>query len=78
LRQWWTDGTVDGYVKKAACFVEQYSNYRLVEIDDKVRTSSNVCRQYHGDDPLDLQRKAEIIFYFWLYKELHIYTTLVG
>jgi hypothetical protein len=38
VRQWWTETTVDGFVDKAICFVEQYSSYWLAEIDDWVRT----------------------------------------
>jgi len=37
MRQWWTNATVDEYVNRSACFIDQYSNYRLVEIDDWVR-----------------------------------------
>jgi predicted metalloendopeptidase len=37
MRQWWTNATVDEYVKRSACYIEQYSSYRLVEIDDWVR-----------------------------------------
>jgi predicted metalloendopeptidase len=39
MRQWWTNATVDEYVNKSACFIEQYSSYRLVEIDGWVRTN---------------------------------------
>ncbi|KAJ9590000.1 hypothetical protein L9F63_016892 [Diploptera punctata] len=33
LRQWWTNSTVEEYVNRTACFIEQYSNYKLQDID---------------------------------------------
>ncbi|KAJ4446787.1 hypothetical protein ANN_13485 [Periplaneta americana] len=33
MRQWWSNTTVEEYVNRTTCFIEQYSNYRLEEID---------------------------------------------
>lgn len=32
LRNWWDEITLRNYLEKAACFVEQYSNYNLTEV----------------------------------------------
>jgi predicted metalloendopeptidase len=37
MRQWWTNATVEEYVNRSACFIEQYSNYRVEEIHSWVR-----------------------------------------
>jgi hypothetical protein len=42
MRQWWTNATVDEYVNRSACFIEQYSSYRLQEIDGWVREQPRV------------------------------------
>jgi hypothetical protein len=48
MRQWWTNSTVEEYVNRTACFIEQYSNYRLEEIDGWVRPQYH---HYHGFEP---------------------------
>jgi predicted metalloendopeptidase len=37
MRQWWTNSTVEEYVNRSACFIEQYSSYRVEEIESWVR-----------------------------------------
>ncbi|PSN30408.1 Neprilysin-11 [Blattella germanica] len=34
LAQWWSKATIDTYLKKAQCFIEQYGMYRVPELDD--------------------------------------------
>ncbi|XP_069673762.1 neprilysin-1-like [Periplaneta americana] len=34
LAQWWSKATIDTYLKKAQCFIEQYSIYRVPELDE--------------------------------------------
>ncbi|XP_063235515.1 endothelin-converting enzyme homolog isoform X2 [Bacillus rossius redtenbacheri] len=36
MRQWWTNSTIEEYVNRTQCFVEQYSSYRMDEIDASV------------------------------------------
>jgi predicted metalloendopeptidase len=45
MRQWWTNSTVEEYVNRSTCFIEQYSSYRLEEIDGWVRP---LLLHYHG------------------------------
>ncbi|KAJ9588255.1 hypothetical protein L9F63_018419, partial [Diploptera punctata] len=34
LAQWWSEETIDTYLKKAHCFIEQYGMYRIPELDE--------------------------------------------
>ncbi|XP_039301242.1 phosphate-regulating neutral endopeptidase PHEX-like [Nilaparvata lugens] len=34
LAQWWSAETLKKYLKKTECFVNQYSNYSLPELDE--------------------------------------------
>ncbi|KAL1396525.1 hypothetical protein pipiens_010466 [Culex pipiens pipiens] len=36
LKQWWSNSTVQEYVNRTACFVQQYSGYYIDEADDYV------------------------------------------
>ncbi|KAJ8680969.1 hypothetical protein QAD02_016756 [Eretmocerus hayati] len=36
LKQWWSNRTISKYTYKASCFVEQYSEYYLPEINDYI------------------------------------------
>lgn len=42
---WWTDETVDNFNERAKCIVDQYSNYTMEEVNEKVCYS--VIRAYH-------------------------------
>ncbi|XP_071446773.1 neprilysin-1-like [Hetaerina americana] len=33
LAQWWSESTIETYLKKAQCFIDQYGNYRVPELD---------------------------------------------
>lgn len=34
MRQWWSNKTVEEYVNRTACFINQYGNFYLPEVDD--------------------------------------------
>jgi len=34
--EWWSNRTIDEYVNRTECFVEQYSRYHLADIDEYV------------------------------------------
>lgn len=36
MRQWWTNQTVTEYINRTKCFVDQYENYYLPEVNDHV------------------------------------------
>jgi predicted metalloendopeptidase len=38
LAQWWSKSTIDTYLEKAQCFIEQYGMYRVPELDDLLHT----------------------------------------
>jgi hypothetical protein len=38
LAQWWSKSTIDTYLEKAQCFIEQYSMYRVPELDELLHT----------------------------------------
>lgn len=36
MRQWWSNKTVEEYVNRTACFIKQYDEFYLPEVDDHV------------------------------------------
>ncbi|XP_046994653.1 neprilysin-4-like [Schistocerca americana] len=38
LAQWWTEATIQTYIKKSQCFMDQYDAYRVPELDDLLHT----------------------------------------
>ncbi|XP_033611166.1 neprilysin-4 isoform X1 [Cryptotermes secundus] len=38
LAQWWSKSTIHTYLEKAQCFIEQYSMYRVPELDELLHT----------------------------------------
>ncbi|XP_055908210.1 neprilysin-1-like, partial [Eupeodes corollae] len=36
MRQWWSNKTIDEYINRTQCFVEQYSQYQLLDIGEYV------------------------------------------
>ncbi|GFG28564.1 hypothetical protein Cfor_10702 [Coptotermes formosanus] len=38
LAQWWSRATIDTYLEKAQCFIQQYSMYRVPELDELLHT----------------------------------------
>lgn len=49
--QWWTNQTINEYVNRTKCFVEQYNSFIVPEIDEKVRYSKQK-RALFRDNPL--------------------------
>lgn len=44
MRQWWSNKTVEEYVNRTVCFINQYSSYYLPEADDHVRICIPIIR----------------------------------
>lgn len=40
LRQWWTNATVNEYINRTECFIDQYSQYKMDDIDEFVSRTS--------------------------------------
>lgn len=36
MRQWWSNKTVEEYVNRTVCFINQYASYYIPEADDHV------------------------------------------
>ena len=43
LAQWWSRATIDTYLEKAQCFVQQYGMYRVPELDELLHAEVTVC-----------------------------------
>lgn len=41
MRQWWTNTTIKEYINRTSCFIKQYGNYYLTEVDEFVSKYSN-------------------------------------
>jgi len=37
--EWWSNKTIEEYVNRTECFVEQYSRYHLADIDEYVSST---------------------------------------
>lgn len=37
MRQWWTNKTISEYVERTECFIEQYDNYYIPEVEEHVK-----------------------------------------
>lgn len=42
LAQWWSAATLETYLRKAQCIVQQYDAYRVPEIDDLLGSAATV------------------------------------
>ncbi|KAG8222219.1 hypothetical protein J437_LFUL001417 [Ladona fulva] len=40
LVQWWSESTLETYLKKAQCFIDQYGSYRVPELEDLLGTEA--------------------------------------
>lgn len=45
MRPWWSNATVAEYQKRTDCFVKQYGDYFLPEVDMNVSTRRVACRR---------------------------------
>lgn len=36
MRQWWSNKTITEYINRTDCFIQQYNNYYLPEVNDHV------------------------------------------
>lgn len=45
MRQWWTNKTISEYVDRTECFIKQYDNYYIPEIDEHVRHCNNKTKK---------------------------------
>ncbi|XP_066996218.2 neprilysin-11-like [Anabrus simplex] len=53
LAQWWTEPTVDTYLKKAECFVEQYEQFKFPELDELHENTTINGRNTEGENIAD-------------------------
>lgn len=44
LVDWWSSSSKEEYLKKAQCIVDQYSNYTVKEVGDKVKKNLKTTR----------------------------------
>lgn len=47
LRQWWTNKTVEEYVNRTTCFINQYGSYYLPEISEYVSIFYVILRKIY-------------------------------
>lgn len=45
VHQWWSKDTEETYLKNAQCFIDQYQNYRVPELDIVLKTKVTVRKQ---------------------------------
>ncbi|KAK7793461.1 hypothetical protein R5R35_011644 [Gryllus longicercus] len=38
LAQWWSESTIETYLRKSQCFIDQYDHYRVPELDHLLKT----------------------------------------
>jgi len=38
---WWSNSTVDGYIERSQCFIEQYNNYTVPELEGVMQEGEN-------------------------------------
>lgn len=48
IQQWWSNDTEETYLKNAKCFIDQYQNYRVPELDQLLNTKVTVSGPKQG------------------------------
>lgn len=61
MRQWWTNKTISEYVDRTECFIKQYDDYYIPEVDEHVsRLNKKKMIAFGTDDFVRFQIDGEL------------------